>query len=132
MAKEDLEWLVGSAKRGFKSEIQIRQKGADKYSKLVEKARAAGGTVTVVPKGQKRTFSVKATGNAAFRGGPALGSSAYESFVAAGGRVKGSGIKSQGSLPKGVAASKFGIMKLGMSTDTPSFKKRKKKKFGQG
>ena len=119
--------MVGSAKRGFESEIQIRQKGADKYSKLVEKARAAGGTVTIVPEGQKRTFSVKATGNAAFRGGPALGSSAYDSFLAAGGRVKGSGIKSQGSLPKGVAASRFGILKLGMSTDTPSFKKRKKK-----
>ena len=126
MAKEDLQWLVGSAKRGFKSEIQIRQKGADKYSKLVEKARAAGGTVTIVPEGQKRTFSVKATGNAAFRGGPALGSSAYDSFLAAGGKVKGSGIKSQGSLPKGVSAKEFGIIKLGMKTDNPSFRRRKR------
>ena len=126
MAKRELQWLVGSAKRGFQSEIQIRQKNADKYSKLVEKARAAGGTVTVVPEGQKRTFSVKATGTAAFRGGPALGSSAYDSFLAKGGEVKGSGIKLQGSLPKGVSAKEFGIMKLRMKTDNPSFTRRKR------
>lgn len=126
MGKEDLKWLIGSATRGFKSEVQIRQSTADKYAKLVEKARAAGGTVTIVEKGTKRTFSQKATGNAAFRGGPALGSKAYESFVAAGGRVKGTGLKSQGSLPKGVSAEQFGIKKLGMKTDTPSFRRRKR------
>ena len=126
MGKEDLKWLIGSAKRGFKSEIQIRQGTADKYAKLVERARSAGGTVTVVEKGKKREFSVKATGNAAFRGGPAIGSKAYESFIAAGGKVKGSGIKAQGSLPKGVSAKEFGIMKLGMKTDSPSFRRRKR------
>ena len=53
MGKEDLKWLIGSATRGFKSEVQIRQSTADKYAKLVEKARAAGGTVTIVEKGTK-------------------------------------------------------------------------------
>ena len=125
----DLMWLVKSAKRGFESEVQIRPGQAKKFSDLVKRAEAAGGKVTVVPKGQKREFDVKSTGTALFKGGPRVGSAAATSFFEAGGKVKGTGIKAQGSLPKNVLASKFGILKLGMSTDTPSFKKRKKK-FG--
>jgi hypothetical protein len=126
----DLMWLVNSAKRGFESEVQIRPGQAKKFSDLVKRAEAAGGKVTVVPKGQKREFDVKSTGSALFRGGPRVGSAAATSFFEAGGKVKGTGVKAQGSLPKNVLASKFGIMKLGMKTDNPSFKKRKKK-FGQ-
>ncbi len=128
----NLMWLIKSAKRGFESEVQIRPGQANKFSDLVKRAEAAGGKVTVVSKGQKREFDVKSTGVALFKGGPRVGSAAATAFFEAGGKVKGTGIKSQGSLPKGVLASKFGIMKLGMSTATPSFKKRKKKKFGQG
>ena len=122
----DLMWLVKSAKRGFESEVQIRPGQAKKFSDLVKRAEAAGGKVTVVPKGQKREFDVKATGSALFRGGPRVGSAAATSFFEAGGEVKGTGIKAQGSLPKNVLASEFGIMKLGMKTDNPSFTRKKR------
>lgn len=126
----NIMWLIKSAKRGFDSEIQIRPGQAKKFADIIKRAEAAGGKVTVVPKGQKREFDVKSTGNAMFRGGPRVGSAAAAAFVEAGGKVKGSGIKAKGSLPKNVPASKFGILKLGMKTDSPSFKKRKKK-FGE-
>ncbi len=132
MGKGDLKWLIGSAKRGFKSEVQIRASTAKKYAGLVEKARAAGGTVTVVPKGQKIEFEAKATGSAMFRGGPAKGSEAGKKFLAAGGKVSGERGKSVGSLPYDVLAKQFGIIELGKKTKTPSFKSRKRKpKFGE-
>lgn len=127
----DLMWLKRSAKAGFDSEIQIRPKQAKKFADLVKQAEASGGKVTVVPKGQKREFIARATGNALFRGGPRIGSAAAEAFLSAGGRVAGKGIKAQGYLPKGVSAKQFGILKLGMKTDNPAFTRKKKKKFGE-
>ena len=119
-------WLVKREKRGFESEVQIGPGQAKKFSDLVKRAEAAGGKVTVVPKGQKREFALKATGTALFRGGPRVGSAAATSFFEAGGEVKGTGIKAQGSLPKNVLASEFGITKLGMKTDNPSFTRKKR------
>ena len=142
----DLMWLIGSAKRGFESEVQIRPGQAKKFADLVKRAESVGGKVTVVPKGTKREFDVKSTGVALFKGGPRVGSAAATAFFEAGGKVKGTGLKAQGSLPKGTSAKQFGIMKLGAAkkgiyekiagqwkmtgTTTPSFKKRKKK-FGE-
>jgi len=137
----DLMWLIDSAKRGFTSEVQIRPGQAKKFSDLISRAQSAGGIVTVVPKGQKREFDVKATGTALFKGGPRVGSSAEAAFIAAGGKVTGTGTKARGSLPAGTKASQFGIMRLTSTVGAtkvgknyiggkPSFRYRKKK-FGE-
>ena len=120
---------IRGAKSGFLTEVQLNPKQMKKFSSLVGAAREQGAGVYEVL--GKRQYSIRSTGNAAFRGGPALGSESYRRFISAGGRVAGKGIKAQGYLPKGISAKQFGILKLGEKTGTPSFTRKKKKKFGE-
>lgn len=126
---ETLFDAIRSAKAGFLTEVQIKPKQAMKYKDLVKTAREQGAGIYEVT--GKRQYIIRSTGNAAFRGGPAIGSEAHRRFLEAGGRVAGKGIKAQGYLPKGVSAKQFGILKLGMKTDNPAFTRKKKKKFGE-